>query len=72
MKEHAAYRTNYMEKNIALVFGPVFDKSGAWKFGIMETEDGSEANKIISNDPTVKAKPHTFEICPMNAVYKRK
>jgi uncharacterized protein YciI len=72
MNEHSAYWKQLLEKNIALVYGPVFEPKGAWGMAIIEVENEAVANELAFNDPTIKANLHTFELHPMRAVVKGK
>jgi uncharacterized protein len=72
MQEHAAYWKELLEKNIALVYGPVMDPKGYWGAGIIEVENENEAKMYMANDPTVKANLNGIELLPMKVFLKQK
>lgn len=51
MNKHVAYWSAYAEKGIAIAFGPVMDKGGAYGIGIYEVEDEAELNRLLDADP---------------------
>lgn len=71
MQQHAEYMKQLQTQGIALAYGPVFERKGAWGLGILEVENEESAKKLILNDPTIKAALNTFELHPMKAVVKR-
>jgi len=72
MHQHAAYLKEQLDKGSVLIYGPVFDPAGAWGMAVFEAEDLNAVEDIVSNDPTIKAGLHSYEIYPMRAVIKEK
>ncbi len=60
-------------RGIAVVFGPVADRNGAWGVAIVEVEDEAAAHAPAANDPTVKSdRNFKFEIYSMPIAVLRK
>lgn len=68
MMQHVAYWTNLLNKNIAIVFGPVMDPNGAYGVGVVEVNSEEEVNDLIANDPANGL--NRYEKFPMRAVTK--
>jgi len=51
MMQHVAYWTELMNRNIAIVFGPVMDPNGVYGIGVVEVNSEEEVNVLIENDP---------------------
>jgi len=51
MQRHIAYWTDYMNKGMALAFGPVLDPKGGYGLGIVEVENEQQMQDMIANDP---------------------
>ena len=72
MQQHSAYWQQLLDKNIALVFGPVLDPKWTWGMAIIQVAGEEEALLIAQNDPTVKASLNAYEIFPMKVFTKNK
>lgn len=51
MQEHAFYWREYMEQGKVIVFGPVFDPSGAFGMGVVQAQDTRELDEWLAADP---------------------
>lgn len=67
MQQHAIYWNDLLAKGTALIYGPVLDPKGAYGLAIIEAANDMEAKAICTNDPTLKAGLHTYELYPMHA-----
>lgn len=66
MQEHAGYWRALLDKNKAVVLGPVLDTSGVYGIGVIRCADESEARALAADDPAVKAQVgFRFEIHAM-------
>ena len=73
MQEHAIYWKGLIDNGVALVFGPVAEPSGPWGLAIFEAEDESEAHRLGSGDPTIKADAgFDYKVFPMPLGVTRK
>ena len=71
MQQHIAYWKDLLDKNIAIVFGPVFDPNGGYGIGVVEVEDEQAIRVIMDDDPTIKSGVgFSYEIFGMRAVRK--
>jgi uncharacterized protein len=66
MQKHAAYWRGYMEQGKVVVFGPVFDPSGAFGMGVVQAQDTRELDEWLGADPASLL--NKFEYHPMRAV----
>ncbi len=46
-----------MDKDIAIVFGPVFDPKEIYGLGIVAIDDKEQLKEIIASDPAAQNKP---------------
>lgn len=67
MQRHVAYWTDLMHRKVAIVFGPVFDPSGAYGVGIVEVAGETELRNLLSGDPATTL--NRYEWWPMRAVH---
>ena len=67
MQQHAIFWNDLLAKGTALVYGPVLDPKGAYGLAIIEANSVEEALAICTNDPTIIARLHTYELHPMHA-----
>lgn len=67
MQQHAIFWNDLLTKGTALIYGPVLDPKGTYGLAIMEAGSEREAQAICTNDPTIKARLHTYELYPMHA-----
>ena len=66
MREHVAYWTELMKEGRVIAFGPVADPKGSYGIGIIQLEQGADANALGANDPIILAHAgFGFEIHPM-------
>jgi len=71
MQEHIVFWQRLLRKNIAIVFGPVFDPAGGYGIGIIEVKDEHAAQEIMATDPAIRAeKGFSFEIHSIKLVKK--
>ena len=70
---HGGYWRGLADRRIAVVFGPVMDPKGAWGLGLIEAKDESEVQRLLADDPVVKANAgFKWEISPMaQAVFRK-
>ncbi len=66
MQQHIAYWNDYMNKGIALIFGPVLDPKGVYGLGIIAVDSEAQMKELIAHDPA--AKINEYEFYPMMAV----
>ncbi|WP_423148273.1 YciI family protein [Rubrolithibacter danxiaensis] len=66
MLQHVSYWTEYMNRGVALVFGPVFDPKGTYGLGIIAVDSEEQLTAFIENDPAGKI--NRYEYYPMRAV----
>lgn len=66
MMQHVAYWKDYMNRGIALVFGPVLDPEGVYGLGIVGVDSEEELKALMANDPAARINRYVFH--PMNAV----
>src|SRR3954451_22033608 len=64
MQQHAIFWNDLLAKGTALVYGPVLDPKGAYGLAIIEADNEVDAQAICTNDPTIKAALHTYELHP--------
>jgi hypothetical protein len=64
MGRHVAYWTGFVEKGVAIVFGPVADPKGAWGVGILQVETEDQLRTIQENDPA-RSIGARYETLPM-------
>lgn len=55
MQEHVAYWKGALEREQALVFGPVADPEGSYGIAILCTTTEAGAHTLAMNDPAIKA-----------------
>ena len=67
MHQHAIFWNDLLAKGTALVYGPVLDPKGTYGLAITEANSAEEAQAVCTNDPTIKARLHTYELHPMHA-----
>ena len=68
MMQHVAYWTELMNRNIAIVFGPVMDPDGPYGVGVVEVDSEEEVDILIENDPANGL--NRYEKFPMRVVTK--
>ena len=67
MQQHAIFWNDLLAKGTALVYGPVLDPKGTYGLAIIEADNEVDAQAICTNDPTIKAALHTYELYSMHA-----
>ena len=70
MQKHIAYWAEYLQKGIAVVYGPVNDPKGPYGIGIVEVDSEEDVKQLIANDPA--AKINTYDVAPMFRAILRK
>ncbi len=70
MTKHVAYRTEIMNQDKVLAFGPVPDPNEVYRLGIVSVQDEQEVKDLIANDPA--AAINRYECFPMKAVVPKK
>jgi hypothetical protein len=72
MQEHLAYWRSLLDRNVAVVFGPVLDPAGAYGVAVVRSAGESQVRALATEDPAIKAQAgFRFEIHPMaSAVYR--
>ena len=66
MLQHVAYWTEYMNKGMVLVFGPVMDPKEIYGLGIVAVDQEDQLKTLIENDPAGKI--NRYEYYPMRAM----
>ena len=66
MQQHAIFWNDLLANGTALIYGPVLDPKGPYGLAIIEADNEEKARAICTNDPTIKAKLHTYELHPMH------
>jgi uncharacterized protein len=67
MEQHVEYWKDLLNKHIAIVFGPVFDPTGAYGLGVVEVDDDAQLKEIMEKDPATQV--NRYEFAPMRAVF---
>ena len=67
MQQHAIFWNGLLAKGTALIYGPVLDPKGTYGLAIIEADNEADAQAICTNDPTIKASLHTYELHQMQA-----
>ncbi len=66
MQEHVVYWSGLMRQGLVVAFGPVADPKGFYGIGIIQLEEGADANILGANDPVIMANAgFQFEVHPM-------
>jgi uncharacterized protein YciI len=66
MTEHVGYLGRLAEEGKAVIFGPVADPNGPWGLGILEAEDQTALDAMLSDDPTIRSEMgFRYETLPM-------
>lgn len=66
MQQHMDYWKEQTGRNIAIVYGPVFDPNGVYGIAVIEVNNEVEANEIAKGDPAIISKLCTFDLIPMS------
>ena len=66
MSQHVTYWTDYINKGIAIVFGPVLDPAGVYGLGIITVNSEEQLASFIENDPAGKI--NKYEFYPISAI----
>ena len=69
MQNHIGYWTTFLNKGIAIVFGPVLDPKGGYGIGIVSVDSEDHLKEIIANDPANGL--NQYEYYPMRAMFKQ-
>ena len=68
MDAHVTYWGDLVVRDIALVFGPVFDPAGIYGLAIAQADDEQDARLLSSRDPAIEAgQGFRYDIHPMQA-----
>jgi hypothetical protein len=65
MERHVAYWQDLLQRDVALVFGPVLDPEDPWGLGVLDLDDERFAREIGEGDPAVQSGTCTYEVVPM-------
>jgi hypothetical protein len=66
MMAHAAYWRGFLERGVAVLFGPVADPKGAYGLGIVRVSDEAELRALQEGDPAITAGIGlSYEAAPM-------
>jgi uncharacterized protein len=68
MQRHVAYWQDLLNRDVALVFGPVLDPEDPWGLGLLDLDDERAARAIGDGDPAVQTGICTYELVPMELV----
>jgi uncharacterized protein len=68
MERHVAYWHDLLQREVALVFGPVLDPEEPWGLGVLALDDERSAREIGEGDPAVQSGTCTYEVVPMELV----
>jgi len=71
MGRHAAHWQPVIDSGQMVVFGPVFDGTGSWGLGVVESEDEAALRAFAANDPVVTTRTATIEMGKMLAGFVR-
>jgi len=70
LREHAAHMTKLFEADKLVFGGPRVDR--VYGMGILETETAEEAERLMRDDPAVKAAAFRLEFYPVQGAFVRK
>jgi len=65
MMQHAKCCQEHFDAGTLLVYGPVLAPLGSFGMAVMEAEEEADVQRIMEDDPSVKAGMNSFEIYPM-------
>jgi uncharacterized protein len=68
MQQHVVYWKKYLDKGIAVVYGPVMDPNGIYGIGIVGLDNEKQLYSLMEGDPA--AKINDYEFYPMKAVIR--
>jgi hypothetical protein len=68
MGRHGAYWQDLLDRDVAVVFGPVLDPRDPWGLGVLDLEEEQAARDIGDSDPAVHSGTCTYELLPMELV----
>jgi uncharacterized protein YciI len=68
MQRHVANWQDLLNRDVALVFGPVLDPEDPWGLGLLDLDDERAARAIGDGDPAVQTGICTYELVPMELV----
>jgi len=71
MQQHFGYWSQFEERGIVVVLGPVLDPSGTWGLGVIAGDDANNISALGAEDPAVKSGMSTFEVYAMPDPYIR-
>jgi len=71
MGRHAAHWQPVIDSGQMVVFGPVFDGTGSWGPGVVESENEAALRAFAANDPVVTTRTATIEMGKMLAGFVR-
>ena len=54
LMKHDAYLQDLLTKKKAIVFGPVADPAGLWGAGVLQLDDGEDAQALMDADPIIQ------------------
>jgi uncharacterized protein len=65
MQQHVGYFRGLFDQGKVLIFGPVLDPADNFGMGVLEVDDLAEAERCMTQDPSVLAGMNRFRISPM-------
>ena len=65
MQQHGSYLREQFAQGKVLIFGPVLDPADNFGMAVLEVRDGSEAQQVMEQDPSVLAGMNRFRISPI-------
>ena len=68
MGRHVGYWQDLLDRKVAVALGPVLNPEDPWGLGLLDAEDGEEAEGIAAADPAVSSGTCTYELLPMQLV----
>ena len=60
--KHVAYRTDLLDKGVAVASGPVADPSGLYGMTVVEAPDEQEVRVLAERDPVISTGLLTYEV----------
>jgi uncharacterized protein len=62
MVRHAAHWQPLIDSGQMVVFGPVFDATGSWGLGVVQSDDEAAMRAFAASDPVVTTKTGRIEM----------
>jgi uncharacterized protein YciI len=68
MERHIGYWQDLLQRDVAVVFGPVLDPEDPWGLAVLDLEDERAARELGDQDPAVQSGTCTYQVVPMDLV----